>query len=125
MKHLAYALAALGLLAGCGGKPSRAEATLIGTTGNFKGFPLCIEVTYQNAETLGIYPKDVCTDAAVSGSFDVTLANQADDPETEVVNGFGQVYLRGNAGEPFYGTESSREQDEDGDTATVRINVAF
>ncbi|MBM4359783.1 MAG: hypothetical protein FJ096_16895 [Deltaproteobacteria bacterium] len=124
MKDLAIPFVALTLLAGCT-NPTRAEATIVGDTGKYMGFPLCIEVTYQNEETLAIYPKDACSPSPLAGPFKVVLGNQADDPDVEVVNGFGQVYLRGNVGEPFYGSETSRSEAVSGDTATIEINVSF
>lgn len=118
-----FLLAAVAL-GGCTGKPTRVEAHLAGDSGKYQGFPVCVEVSYQNEETLGIYVEDLCSDGPVEGAFDVTLSGEADDLENDVVNAFGVVFLRANAME-ITGTETSRVEEDDGDLRTLSVAVSF
>lgn len=124
MKSGALMLILAGTLVGCSGKPNRVEATVVGDAGKYKGFPVCVEITYQNTESLGVYPKDLCSAQNVEGPFQVTLSGQADDPENDVYNASGNVYLRANS-TAMPGNVTSRSEETEGDTMKLSFTVAF
>lgn len=124
MKTVASALLSAGLLLGCSEKVHRVEATLTGDAGKYQGFPVCIEVSYQNEKSLAIYPENLCSAETVIGAFEVSLAAQADDLEFDVFNSSGDVFLRANTME-IAGVVSSRSEVEDGDTMKIAVTVAF
>jgi len=126
MKYAVIALSAATLLAGCGGKPNRVDATITGDAGKYQGFPVCLEVSFQNETTLGLYPKDLCSMTAVTGPFEVTVSASADDLENDVYNASGNVFLRtSSATMPINGTVTARTEEQDGDTMTLSVNVTF
>lgn len=124
MKHLVVTLVSASLLVGCSSKPTRIEATVSGNTGKYMGFPLCIEVSYENDESLGVYERNVCTSQSLAGAFNVTLTDEADDTEHDTFRQAGNVFLRANAME-IAGTETSRDEEQDGDTQRISVTIDF
>ncbi len=121
---LLAAVLSLGSLAGCAADVTQAEIRVHGDTSTYKGAKVCVNITWENADTHDTYERAACTGAAVEGAFDVTIKEEAIDFDTDVFSHIGDAFLQYGT-ERFLFTQSSKTEEVDGELVKIDVAVSI